>query len=230
MSHPVRQLDIYLPLRLIGSKKRLDRVIHWYVWHPIGHTFSTHGCATLDTVIVLETACNPGKPIGIPFFLGFQRASDAHVQDRPFSPLTKSKKQSRRAPDAVSDRSNSQKLNNFSPNCVYAKEPKHRVSSVCIQLTRIARKQAESAQPKQGQRFAGDLASLFGALVPKVGLEPTSLAAADFESAASTIPPLGPTRLLYPAPQVPSTRLKHGPKDHLLKMYRNQPIGPSRGP
>lgn len=29
-------------------------------------------------------------------------------------------------------------------------------------------------------------------LVPEVGLEPTCLAAADFESAASTIPPLGP--------------------------------------
>ncbi len=29
-------------------------------------------------------------------------------------------------------------------------------------------------------------------LVPKVGLEPTCLAATDFESAASTIPPLGP--------------------------------------
>lgn len=31
-------------------------------------------------------------------------------------------------------------------------------------------------------------------LVPEVGLEPTSLAAADFESAASTIPPLGPLK------------------------------------
>ena len=31
-------------------------------------------------------------------------------------------------------------------------------------------------------------------VVPKVGLEPTSLAAEDFESSASTIPPLGPIR------------------------------------
>lgn len=29
-------------------------------------------------------------------------------------------------------------------------------------------------------------------MVPKVGLEPTRLAAGDFESPASTIPPLGP--------------------------------------
>ena len=30
-------------------------------------------------------------------------------------------------------------------------------------------------------------------MVPKVGLEPTCLAAEDFESSASTIPPLGPS-------------------------------------
>ena len=38
----------------------------------------------------------------------------------------------------------------------------------------------------------------FRGLVPKVGLEPTCLSAADFESAASTIPPLGPLSAVYP--------------------------------
>ena len=56
-------------------------------------------------------------------------------------------------------------------------------------------------------------------LVPKVGLEPTCLAATDFESAASTIPPLGPARQgLTPArPAVNAPLPLHlGPNTHCL--------------
>ena len=45
-------------------------------------------------------------------------------------------------------------------------------------------------------------------VVPEVGLEPTHLAAGDFESPASTIPPLGPRFVGLPSPRETDKRLK----------------------
>ena len=47
----------------------------------------------------------------------------------------------------------------------------------------------------------GHFKGIFGNVVPEVGLEPTRLAAEDFESSASTIPPLGHGSSLTPAPE-----------------------------
>ncbi len=51
-------------------------------------------------------------------------------------------------------------------------------------------------------------------MVPEAGLEPACLAAADFESAASTIPPLGQT--------IACVGFNHQPK-HLARAFRNIP-------
>ena len=59
-----------------------------------------------------------------------------------------------------------------------------------------------------------------GRLVPEVGLEPTYLAAADFESAASTIPPLGPSCRLTNR----SARARQPPRAHEFTPKRSPAV------